>query len=698
MSENETILTQLDREAVFSDTTDNFVKHADVSGENGLNDCVYITIRTRKSNTDYINIHYTKNPNDPSMQVETLRFEHCDGFYDYFMAGPYSDYTRLEYYFEIVKDDRITYYDTLGCTNEIRRGYRFFVINGFDTPNWAKGAIMYQIYTDRFFNGDLANDVVDNEYLYLGDYARHAKDWYEYPDKMDVGKFYGGDLQGVIDKLDYLAGLGIEAIYFNPLFVSPSNHKYDTMDYDHIDPHFGVLINDTGKSLMPGDYDNRHATRFISRVTDEENLKATDALFVSLVEKAHEKGIRVIVDGVFNHCGSYNKWLDTEGIYDEAAKSEAERGAYREKFSSYCDYFGFTLDEWPANNSYDKWWGNDTLPKLNYEGSKELEEYILNIGRKWVSPPYNCDGWRLDVAADLGHSEEYNHIFWNKFRQAVKEANPQAVIIAEHYGNPSAWLNGKEWDTVMNYDAFMEPVSWFLTGMEKHSDSYSEQLKGNTEFFRESMLKNMANFPYPSLYTAMNQLSNHDHSRFLTRTNHKAGRVSTLGFEAAGEDINKKVFMQAVVMQMTWPGAPTLYYADEAGQVGFTDPDSRRTYPWGKEDFEILEFYRDMNHLHKRNEVLKSGSLKILPSPNGSVIYERFNAKEKIFVVVNTGCNREITIDFKEYGINEGSRVTRILEITPELYNIGESAVTLSENLSFTFTALADMAYIYKAV
>ncbi len=213
-----------------------------------------------------------------------------------------------------------------------------------------------------------------------------------------------------------------------------------------------------------------------------------------------------------------------------------------------------------------------------------LYEYIMKIARKWVSPPYNVDGWRLDVAADLGHSNEYNHQFWRDFRKNVKEANPEAIILAEHYGEAKSWLQGDQWDTVMNYDAFMEPVTWFLTGMEKHSDEYSEGMYGNSDCFISAMQYHMASFYAPSLMTAMNELSNHDHSRFLTRTNHKVGRVAHLGSEAAGQDINKAVFREAVVMQMTWPGAPTIYYGDEAGLCGFTDPDNRRTYPWGRED------------------------------------------------------------------------------------------------------------------
>ena len=200
--------------------------------------------------------------------------------------------------------------------------------------------------------------------------------------------------------------------------------------------------------------------------------------------------------------------------------------------------------------------GDDTLPKLNYEESESLCEYILRIGQKWVSPPYNVDGWRLDVAADLGHSPEYNHLFWKRFRKAVKEANPNALILAENYTDPASWLEGDEWDTVMNYEAFMEPITWFLTGVEKHSDERRDDLLCNPETFEGAMSHHMSRFEYDSLYVAMNELSNHDHSRFLTRTNGQVGRIQSKGAKTAEEGINDAVMREAVIMQMTWPGAP----------------------------------------------------------------------------------------------------------------------------------------------
>ena len=378
----------------------------------------------------------------------------------------------------------------------------------------------------------------------------------------------------------------------------------------------------------------------------------------------------MILDGVFNHCGSFNKWLDRERIYENALGYE--KGAYVSADSPYRKYFQFYQeDKWPYNTTYDGWWGHDTLPKLNYEGSRQLFDYILYIGRKWVSAPFNADGWRLDVAADLGHTPEFNHQFWKEFRRAVKQANPQALILAEHYGSPIEWLQGDEWDTVMNYDAFMEPITWFLTGMQKHSDDYREDMLGNADSFFEAMRHNRACFTNPSMQVSMNELSNHDHSRFLTRTNKKVGRVNTLGSEAASEGISKAVMREAVVMQMTWPGAPTIYYGDEAGVCGFTDPDNRRTYPWGHEDKELIAFHKEVIKIHKENKELLTGSLKFMDADYNFLAYGRFNNEEQIVVLVNNNDRQDITreVTVWDIGIPKECVVEQLIMTTAEGYS-----------------------------
>lgn len=645
----------INRAALFSDTTENFLSPAEPNAYS----VVQIKFRTLINNVD--RVFLVHNGVRILMTVESQE----DPF-DYFVCEVELEEEEYSYYFEVQVGKITCFYDTRGVAREPMAEYNFRIIPGFKTPKWAKGAVMYQIYVDRFYNGNVSNDVLTNEYQYIGDKSVHVDDWNKYPATMGVREFYGGDLQGVLDKMDYLQELGIDVIYFNPLFVSPSNHKYDIQDYDYIDPHIGEIVSDRGDLLRPDQCENREATRYIDRVTSKENLEASNRFFAHVVEEAHKRGMKVILDGVFNHCGSFNKWMDRERIYENA--QDYAKGAFVDKESPYHDYFQFYNDYgWPYNTAYDGWWGHDTLPKLNYEQSRDLFDYVMHIAAKWVSPPYNVDGWRLDVAADLGHSPEYNHYFWKEFRKAVRNANPDAIVLAEHYGSPRAWLNGKEWDTIMNYDAFMEPVTWFLTGMQKHSDDYRGDLFGNVDSFMGAMRHHMASFTTPSLQIAMNELSNHDHSRFLTRTNHKVGRTNNLGPEAANEGINKAVMREAVVIQMTWPGAPTIYYGDEAGVCGFTDPDNRRTYPWGREDTELIDFHKEMIKIHKENEELLTGSLKYVDGEYNFLCYGRFNDHGATVVAVNNN-DHEITKDLAVWylGIPKESVIKRIMMTTEE--------------------------------
>ena len=642
----------MNKTALFCDGTEGYV----YPPEPKESELVTFRFRTAKDDVDRVGLV-------TSADTYVMEKECTQGEFDYYTFETRLGEEPFRYCFEVQSGTEKYYYGRCGISREILEYYNFVVVPGFSTPDWAKGAVMYQIFTDRFYNGDKSNDVETNEYYYIGDYSQRVTNWDKYPANMGVREFYGGDLQGVMDKLDYLQDLGVEVVYFNPLFVSPSNHKYDIQDYDYIDPHYGKIVDDGGEVLPNGVTDNSQATKYKKRTTGLKNLEASNELFIKLVEELHRRGMKVILDGVFNHCGSFNKWMDRERIYE--GEEDYEPGAYVSADSPYRSYFRFFKEgpeNWPYNANYDGWWGHDTLPKLNYEDSVKLENYILYIGRKWVSPPYNVDGWRLDVAADLGRSNEYNHEFWQKFRRAVKDANPNALILAEHYGDPSDWLKGEEWDTVMNYDAFMEPVTWFLTGMEKHSDEAREELLGNIDNFIGSMAHHMSNMLTPSLQVAMNELSNHDHSRFLTRTNHMVGRVEHLGPEAANEYVNKAVMREAVVMQMTWVGAPTVYYGDEAGVCGFTDPDNRRTYPWGHEDQELIAFHKEAIRIHKEHPALKTGSLKILGGEENILSYARFKGHDRIIVVINNRSERaEVKVPVWEAEIPIKCRMKRLL-------------------------------------
>lgn len=622
----------INRLALFTDETATFK----TPYEPEENDEVTLTFRALKNDVD--KVYAVINGRKRVMKKIKAPAECC---FDYFTVSFNCGSKKVSYYFVIRDEDDEVFYNRLGSVTNNQEEYNFGFVPGVKVPDWAKGRVFYQIFCDRFCNGNPDNDVKDNEYFYTGGHSRKINDWYKIPELLDVNCFYGGDLQGVESKLDYLKDLGVEGVYFNPVFVSPSNHKYDTQDYDYVDPHIAVIENDYEHAMQFWEKHNGFAPQYIKRVTDKTNLEKSNEYFASLVVKMHEKGIKVIVDGVFNHCGSFHKWMDREGIY--LNKEGYEKGAYQSASSPYRNYFKF-LKSAAADSEYEGWWGYKTLPKLNYEKSAELTEKILSIGEKWVKAPFCADGWRLDVAADLGHSEKFNHEFWRTFKRRVRAANPQAFVFAEHYGNPEEWLQDGEWDTVMNYDAFMEPVTWFLTGMEKHSTAIDYGKLNDGQAFFDSILKNMAHLPRPALDSAINQLSNHDHSRFLTRTNGMVGTLKSMGGDAAAQNVDKRTLYLAVLIQMTWPGSPTLYYGDEVGQVGWTDPDSRRTFPWGREDWEVYDVHKSAIALRKKIHCLKMGSLIPLDAGNGYIVYGRFDSTDCAIVAVNSS-NKEVSLN-----------------------------------------------------
>ena len=246
-----------------------------------------------------------------------MDLDEAGDMFDYYKVMIQVGTEPFKYIFQIEQGDDLAYYDRYGICEELRWQYAFTIVPGFETPEWTKGAVMYQILVDRFNNGDPTNDVVSDEYFYISTPAKKVDDWSSNPENFDVCRFYGGDLEGVRQKLYYLRSIGVDVIYFNPIFVSPSNHKYDTQDYDYIDPHYGKIVVDEGGVLEEGVTDNRKATKYISRTTNRVNLEASNEFFAKFVSEAHERGIRVILDGVFNHCGSFNKWMDRERIYED---------------------------------------------------------------------------------------------------------------------------------------------------------------------------------------------------------------------------------------------------------------------------------------------------------------------------------------------------------------------------------------------
>ena len=624
----------------------------------------------------------------PCVQAHMSKYK-TDAHFDWYEAKLYCREEPILYSFLIEWRGRTIHFD--------RRGPRwvddrppqdpkgsFRVIPGFHVPQWAKGALQYQILPDRFRNGDPDNDMRDREVYYARGYIRHAKAWDALPEADDYRCQYGGDLVGVRDKLDYLQSLGVEALYLNPIFVSPSGHKYDAQDYNHVDPHLTVIAWEGGDVLAEGVKDNRAASLYIRRTTAMQNLTASDMWFADFCREVHARGMKLILDGVFNHCGSFNRWMDREGLYPDG------KGAYGNPKSPCRSFFSF----WDETD-YHCWWNIETLPKLYYEQSAQLCEDILRVAEKWALPPYSIDGWRLDVAADLGLTRGFNHMFWKEFRRRVKAVNPELLIVAEHYGDPSEWLEGDEWDSVMNYDAFMDPLSFFLTGVEKHSDYRRDDLYQNGTAFFDNILEAMSRMPMPSVLCAMDELDNHDHSRFMTRTNGRVGRLHAAGSEAAGEDVHPEVFREAAVILMTWPGAPTLYYGDEAGIVGWTDPDNRRTYPWGHEDAELIAFFRALAKVRSAWPVLRTGSVKPLCAGHGYIAYARFDAGSVVAVACNnTAGEMTLALPLRDLGVADGTRMVTYFITTEGGFDASATPAGAVDDGILRFTAPAHSAAI----
>ena len=523
-------------------------------------------------------------------------------FHDYYEAQIKMHLICLRYFFEFTdtQGEKVYYgnyeFDKECITNRDRMfdcPQNLREEEMFEVPEWAANKVVYQIFPSRF----AATEPVDKEL------------WYKAPiTPMDD---LHGNLRGIIEHMDDIQNLGIDVLYMTPIFQSNSCHKYDTTDYYQIDPSFGTT----------------------------EDLK-------ELVQKAHERGMKVVLDAVYNHTG--REFFAFADILENGEKSK-----YRDWY--FID--GFPLkSEWGEIPNFKCFGYYGGMPKLNLK-NPEVEKYITDVACYWIKE-CDIDGWRLDVG------DEISHFFWKNFRKAVKAVKKDMLIIGEIWHYAGDFLEGDEWDTVMNYDAFMEPLTWFLTGMEKHSDEYREDLLGNSEAFIGAMKTHMRALHMSALQTAMNELSNHDHSRFLTRTNHRVGRISYAGPEAASEGVNPAVMREAVTIQMTWPGAPTVYYGDEAGLCGFTDPDNRRTYPWGREDYQMIDFHRVMIRIHKKYEVLKTGSLGFLWNDYQGLCYARFSHDEQIIVIVNNQEEgREVEIRLGQAGISrlEDTKLKRVV-------------------------------------
>ena len=456
----------------------------------------------------------------------------------------------------------------------------------FETPDWLKGGLIYHIFVDRFCHTGAGNppDAARGQYL--------RDDWDGIPEfrplpNGDVPNvdFFGGDLSGIIEKLDYLSQFGVTCIYLSPIFESPSNHKYDTGDYTRVDPMFG---------------DND--------------------VFRRLCTEAESRGMRIILDGVFNHTGSDSLYFNKNVRYSTL-------GAYQSKESPYYEWY--TFQDWPEE--YTSWWGIKTLPALNEMNPSVIEFLITgndSIVRRWLRA--GAAGWRLDVADELPDE------FISLLRHAVKEEKTDALILGEvwedasnkiSYGKRRQYLLGDSLDGVMNYP-WREAILNYLWG-------------GEAEELYEAVMTILENYPPQVVQSLMNSLGTHDTPRLLTLLGgpslNQLSREEQAVYQLTPQERarGKALLKLALILQMTLPGVPCIYYGDEAGMEGYSDPFNRRGFPWGAEDMDVLQSYREIIGIRTNSIAARYGEFLPVYCDGTVFAFERRYADERLLVAVN---------------------------------------------------------------
>lgn len=532
------------------------------------------------------------------------------------------------YRFRITDGTKTVWMNTLGVSDAEPSSGDFWDVPGYATPAWVKDAIFYQIFPDRFYNGDTTNDVKNGEYLYFG-VPVVAKNWTDPIDPNNAyGEFYNGDLVGVYQKLQpYLqTQLGINAIYLNPIFLAPNNHKYDTQDYYTVDPHFG------GNTALQTLLTKAHST---SDFTGDYN-------------------VRVILDGVLNHTGMWHYWFDKTHQYTSL-------GAYESQTSQWYSYY--TFNTWPDN--YVAWWGYQSMPKLDYASSAlrdEMYRSSTSVIKRYLNTPYGIDGWRLDVANEVGMNgtTNGNHTIMAELRTNVKAVNPNAYIVGEYWESSQDWLKGNEWDGSMNYYGFNTPVSNWITGKDTHNNAQAI----DTNTFNTYINQRLASVPRQAQLAMFNSLSTHDTARFLYR---------------AGGDIWK--LKLAAIFQMTFVGTPCIYYGDEIGMTGSTDPYNRGTFNWTTTSWnqDIFNLYKKLISIRKSYTALRTGSFKTLYVNNTekTLAFGRWDDTHRIIVALNNdSTSHNVTVNAWQLSIPNGATVTDA--ISGKTYTVVNGQITVS--------------------
>jgi len=525
------------------------------------------------------------------------------------------------YRFRVLSEEGAYTLNALGVSRaEGPDWYDFKLLADFATPDWLDDAVFYQIFPDRFYNGDPSTNHADGEWT-RRNFKVQFREWgappLPYKEAGNVD-FYGGDLPGIQQKIDYLRELGVNALYLNPIFESSSNHRYNIKDFYTVDKHLGG---------------------------DEALIALSDAL--------HAVNMRLILDVTPNHTGDDHIWFQ-EAIKDHNAPSTAY----------------YTFYEHP--DKYEMWLGVPSLPKLNY-ASQPLRDKMYNdadsVLQHWLRPPYNMDGWRLDVynmtarQGSLQLSEEVGR----EMRKAIKADFPQSFIFGEHFFDGTAHLQGDQVDAMMNYQGFNIPMWRWLAGYDLGADRHPDQVDMQlmpSEAFAEQLTRYRGAVPWVIARQQFNQLCSHDTTRILTILND-----------------DKALLRLGVTMLMTYPGVPCLYYGDEIGLAGHRDPDNRRTMPWDDTewDHDLLVFHRQVIHLRRTAPALRHGGFQQVYAEGGLWCFQRQSPEQQLIVVGYRGPDvlEHVQIPVWHAGLADGTKMADLLR--GSVVTVLDGSITLDD-------------------
>ncbi|CEK39624.1 glycoside hydrolase family 13 protein [Paraclostridium sordellii] len=547
---------------------------------------IYLILETNEDIKKEIKM---ENKSNGIFTIDKYKFEK-ENIYFYYFKSIEGETLDVKYYGKSYDCGECVEYHDINYINK----YQITVSRKTESPKWFKEGILYHIFVDRFNRTGKINNPKKNSFIYANweDTPMYIKNKENEVIRWD---FHGGNLKGIISKLNYLKGLGVTVIYLSPIFKSQSNHKYDTGDYKTIDPMFG----------------------------DEE-------IFKELIYKASKKGINIILDGVFSHTGDDSIYFNKYGNYDSL-------GAYQSKNSKFFSWYNFK--DYP--NGYDCWWGVKSLPNVN-ETENSYMDYIIrdkdSVIKKWMN--YGVKGWRLDVVDELPSK------FLETLKKETLNIDNESVII------------GEVWEDASNKISYSERRKYFLGNQLNGVTGYVfknivvDFLKGNvnSQAVYNRFMTIKENYPKDAFKSNLNLLGTHDTRRILTELNEE-----------------KELLKLAVFIQMTFEGVPYVYYGDEAGLIGETDPDNRRTYPWENEDKDILNFYKKIIKERKNNKLLSSGETKFLKLSNQNILgYIRYIKTDKILVLINRSNVKE-KIEIED---NEFIKKKLLITLDPKSHNL----------------------------